>query len=90
MLTTDVQPAVVQEIIALLDEDTVDELGEVTADTELSALGLNSLAFARLIIKLETVLGADPFGGGGDFIALRTVGALAQAYEQAASNRMGV
>lgn len=85
--TADVQATVVQEILAILDEDTADELGELTAGTELSALGLNSLAFARLIIKLERALGVDPFSQGGDFVALRTVGALAGAYEQALSAR---
>ncbi|MGW5425194.1 phosphopantetheine-binding protein [Streptomyces sp. NPDC003943] len=85
MLTLDVQTVVVDEITAVLDEDVADDLGDVTAETELSALGLNSLAFARLIIRLETKVGVDPFGDGeGEgFVTLRTVGALVQAYEQA-------
>ncbi|MFC9397668.1 phosphopantetheine-binding protein [Streptomyces sp. NPDC057027] len=87
MLTIDVQTVVVEEIVAVLDADIADDLGDVTAETELSALGLNSLAFARLIIRLETAVGVDPFGEGESFAALRTVGALTQAYEQALRSR---
>ncbi|WP_406196282.1 phosphopantetheine-binding protein [Kitasatospora sp. NBC_01560] len=83
MLTIDVRTVVVEEVAAVLDADMADDLGDVTAETELSALGLNSLAFARLIIRLETAIGVDPFAEGEGFAALRTVGALAQAYEQA-------
>ncbi|WP_316520087.1 phosphopantetheine-binding protein [Kitasatospora brasiliensis] len=83
MLTLDVRTVVIEEIKALLDADTADDLGDVTAETELSALGLNSLAFARLIIRLESAVGADPFGEGRSLATLRTVGALAEAYEQA-------
>ncbi|MFF0434735.1 phosphopantetheine-binding protein [Streptomyces sp. NPDC004327] len=87
MLTMDVQALVVEEITAVLDEDIADDLGAVTAETELSDLGLNSLAFARLIIRLETKVGVDPFGEDGNFVTLRTVGALVRSYEQALRSR---
>ncbi|HEX9308099.1 MAG TPA: acyl carrier protein [Anaeromyxobacter sp.] len=53
------------------------------AETRLDAsLGLDSLDFAELVVRLEAQFGADPFSQGAP-TPVRTIGQLAKLYEEA-------
>jgi len=49
------------------------------------ALGLDSLDYAELAVRLEHAFGFDPFAGG-ETPEIRTVSDLAQLYEQPAAS----
>jgi|RhiMethySRZTD1v2_1073278.scaffolds.fasta_scaffold841281_1 hypothetical protein len=82
----DVRAAVLEELFDLLEEDREDEeeVPELTGQEELSSLGLNSLALARLLIRLEDAVGADPFADGElSIVDVHRVTDLVAAYENA-------
>jgi acyl carrier protein len=72
---------VVEEHIRALLEDAMEEVETISPADGLVELGLNSLMLARLIIRLEEDLGADPFAEDRHIADIRTVGDLVAAYE---------
>jgi len=80
--TTDVLTTVTTAVRDLLEE-TVGESDRVGADDALFDLGLNSLTLARLIIRLESDTGVDPFTQGASLADVRTVTDLARLYTEA-------
>jgi len=81
----DVQNVVLEELSELLEEDRDDEeIPELTGEEELTELQLNSLALARLLVRLEAAVGADPFAEGDlSIVDVRRVVDLVAAYENA-------
>jgi acyl carrier protein len=81
----DVQNVVLEELAELLEEDRDDEeIPELTGEEELTELQLNSLALARLLVRLEAAVGADPFAEGDlSIVDVRRVVDLVAAYENA-------
>jgi len=60
------------------------ELARLTDDLELIQSGLDSLAFAIIVARLENVLGLDPFSASEDALFPVTFGELVGLYESAA------
>lgn len=59
-------------------------LARLTDDLELIQSGLDSLAFAIIVARLENVLGLDPFSTSEDAVFPVTFGGLVELYENAA------
>jgi acyl carrier protein len=72
------------EILRLLEEAGKDA-PVLSLESDLVALGLDSLMFAELLIGMETELGVDPFQGAVSIVEMRTVGDLVNAYDGALS-----
>lgn len=76
---TDVVVAVIRDVV----REQYPETEEVRAEQGLvEDLGLKSLDLARIVAKLDTELGADPFSETVAITSIRTVGDLCQAYSQ--------
>lgn len=83
MLTKTAVRSVVEDEIRNLLLENDQEVGALTGQELLVELGLSSLMLARLIIQIETVLGADPFAADVVISDVRSVNDLTSAYEQA-------
>ena len=59
----------------------------LTDDLPLMDSGLDSLALAVLVARLEESLGLDPFTDSGDFPQIVTLGDFVTFYEQSAKSR---
>lgn len=59
-------------------------LAPLTDDTELLDSGLDSLCFAIIVVRLEEVLGFDPFSASEDILFPATFGEFVGFYENAA------
>ena len=53
MAAKQLDPEFKQHLMEALEEVSPTEIGEITADTELSDLGLDSISLAELVIVLE-------------------------------------
>lgn len=62
------------------------KLANLNDDRPLMETGLDSLAFAIVVARLEDSLGIDPFGVSGDFQFPVTVGDFIQMYEKTFAN----
>jgi acyl carrier protein len=60
------------------------QLGPLSDESPLLDLGLDSLCFAILVIRLETVLGVDPFTENENTPFPVTLGEFIRFYENAA------
>lgn len=59
---------------------------EIMKDTKIDdSMGLDSLDFAELVVRLEHFYGHDPFASGKN-IVVRTVADLASLYDRAAQD----
>jgi acyl carrier protein len=80
----DIRSAVRREIREVLEEEGLQTPGgEPAGDSTITDLGLESLMFARVILRLEQELGVDPFAADMVVADVRTVDDLAAAYERA-------
>jgi len=59
----------------------------LTDDLPLMDSGLDSLALAVLVARLEETLGLDPFTDSGDFPQIVTLGDFVTFYENSAKSR---
>ena len=76
---TDVVVAVIRGVV----REQYPEVEEVRSEQGLvEDLGLKSLDLARIVAKLDTELGVDPFSETVAITSIRTVGDLCEAYEQ--------
>jgi hypothetical protein len=66
--------------IKLIAEEQKVSLPPLSDDLSLSETGLDSLAFAILVARLEDDLGIDPFTVSGNAVAPLTVGDLLRLY----------
>jgi acyl carrier protein len=71
----------IMEAIKLIAHEQEISLPPLDDDLSLNETGLDSLAFAILIARLEDDLGIDPFTISENATALLTVGDLIRAYE---------
>jgi acyl carrier protein len=83
---TDVRGAIAQEIKVVVEE-AQKKLPPVTDSTPLAqgGLGLDSMDFAVLVVRLEQRLGCDPFNSASLEKFPTSVGELVSLYEQAVS-----
>ncbi|MEU4437338.1 phosphopantetheine-binding protein [Micromonospora chalcea] len=70
---------VLREVVKLIKEEGGED-GEVSLQSGLADSGLDSLAFAVLVTRLEQSMGFDPFLALEDEIFPRTVGELVEVY----------
>jgi acyl carrier protein len=84
----DVRGVVLDELIELLEEDLEEEeVPELTGEEALTELQLNSLALARLLVRLEAAIGADPFAEGDlSIVDVHRIVDLVAAYEDAVTS----
>jgi acyl carrier protein len=75
----------VTDAVRDLLEETVGESDPVAPDDTLYDIGLNSLTLARLIIRLESDTGVDPFAQGASLADVRTIADLARLYTEASA-----
>jgi hypothetical protein len=66
------------QIVAAEQKRTLRPLDD---DLPLLESGLDSLAFAILVARLEDLAGVDPFSGAGEIRFPRTVGELIELYD---------
>jgi acyl carrier protein len=59
-------------------------LARLTDDLQLAETGLDSLAFAVLVARLEDKLGIDPFAAEGEAFVPVTFGEFVRVYENGA------
>ena len=78
-----IKSAVVTEIQQVADEHGID-LKDLTDDLVLMESGLDSLALAILVARLEETLGLDPFTAADDFPSIVTLGDFVRLYEEVA------
>jgi acyl carrier protein len=71
---------IIDAIKQIADEQKV-SLPQLSDDISLHETGLDSLAFAILVARLEDDLGVDPFSASGNAAAPLTVGDLIRVYE---------
>lgn len=80
--TADIRERVIEVVT-----DTLADFGVVVATVngsdDLTALGVSSMAYARLILKLEAALGVEVFSGAGHPPNARTVDDLVDAFARA-------
>jgi hypothetical protein len=67
-------------------QDHALRLAPLTDDLELINSGLDSLCFAVVVIRLQDVLGVDPFSSFEDALFPVTFGQFVKFYENAATN----
>ena len=79
MMLTDNQRRVVEALTEVFQEKGL-QVPSVQADTVLEQLGLESLDFAQVVIRMEEVTGTDPFATGADY-QIRTLADFAALYE---------
>lgn len=79
-----VPEATVIEAIAQLFEDKGLSPPGLEASTRLEELGLDSLDFAELVVRLEARFGADPFAQGAP-PRVSTIAQLARLYDEGGS-----
>lgn len=74
------EPVVVRTLEDLLEEDGLD-VPELTSATVLLETGLDSLAMAVLVTRLESRLGYDPFSMMSEAAYPRTIGEFVAIYD---------
>ncbi len=81
-----IRSTVISEIQEIARANGIDPPA-LTDDLPLMDSGLDSLALAVLVARLEDTLGLDPFTGSGDFPQIVTLGDFVTFYEQSAQSR---
>jgi acyl carrier protein len=78
-----------EAVVAEFEQVAADQhykLANLNDDRPLTETGLDSLAFAIVVARLEDSLGIDPFGASEDFQFPVTVGDFIQMYEKTFAN----
>ena len=78
-----VKSAIIAEIEQIAQEHDL-RLSPLTDDLVLVDSGLDSLAIAILVTRLEETLELDPFTAADDFPSIVTLGDFVRLYEQSA------
>jgi acyl carrier protein len=79
MIATDNQNRVTEALLEIFREKGLDAPA-LSSETVLEDLGLESLDFAQVVIRLEEITGKDPFATGADY-QIRTLSDLAVLYD---------
>ena len=80
--TTEIRDRTVERIIEVLADDSV-EVSGVEGPDELTAIGVSSMVYARLVMRLEADFGVDVFSGGEQPPAVQTVDDLVDSFSRA-------
>lgn len=83
MSDTNIRAEVVDQFIRVAREQGR-ELASLSDDLGLLESGLDSLSFAIVVARLESVLGIDPFSASEDAVFPVTFGEFVECYENAA------
>jgi len=78
-----IKSAIISEIEQIAEEQDI-RLSPLTDDLVLVESGLDSLAIAILVTRLEETLELDPFTAADDFPSIVTLGDFVRLYEQSA------
>jgi acyl carrier protein len=77
--TADIRERIVEDIMETLADVGV-VVSTVKGSDDLTALGVSSMVFARLLLKLEAALGVEVFSSAGQPPNVRTVDELVDAF----------
>jgi acyl carrier protein len=80
--TMSVRSTIISQIEQIAAEQNK-HLAPLNDDLALLESGLDSLCLAILVVRLESILGIDPFTSSNDVYSPKTVGELIRYYEQA-------
>ena len=80
--TADIKETIVEQLTETL-EDVGVVLPGISGADELSALGVTSMLYARLVLKLEAEFGVEVFSGGDQPPNVRTVDDLVDSFASA-------
>jgi len=81
IMTNSLRQAIIDTIALLLEEELI-PVPELQDSTVLLETGLDSLAFAVLVVRLEESLGYDPFTLMTEAVYPRTLSDFVSIYEQ--------
>jgi len=76
-----IKSAIISEIEQIAEEQDI-RLSPLTDDLVLVESGLDSLAIAILVTRLEETLELDPFTAADDFPSIVTLGDFVRLYEE--------
>ena len=79
MIATDNQNRIIEVLLEIFKEQGLNAPA-LNSETVLDQLGLESLDFAQLVIRLEEITGKDPFATGAEY-QIRTLSDLAVLYD---------
>ncbi|MFD7134474.1 phosphopantetheine-binding protein [Streptomyces sp. NPDC059894] len=80
--TADIKERVVEQLMETLEDVGVVVPG-IDGSDELNALGLSSMLYARLVLKLEAEFGVEVFSGAEQPPNVRTVDDVVDAFARA-------
>ena len=80
--TAEIKERIVEQITETL-EDVGVVIPGLSGSEELSALGVSSMVYARLVLRLEAEFGVEVFSGGGQPPQVRTVDELVDSFARA-------
>jgi acyl carrier protein len=80
--TADIKERIVDQIMEALEDVGVVVPG-ISGSDELSALGISSMLYARLVLRLEAEFGVEVFSGGEQPPNARTVDDLVDSFASA-------
>ena len=83
----DIKSVIAEHFNNLLTERDITLIEPLSEATVLLATGLDSLAFAIMVVQLEAVLGYDPFLLMEEPVYPRTYGELVEIYERFQDHR---
>jgi hypothetical protein len=78
----DIRSEIVTQFTQVAEEHTM-RLAPLADDLELLSSGLDSLCFAIVVVRLQDVLGIDPFSASEDVLFPVTFGEFVKFYENA-------
>jgi acyl carrier protein len=83
----DIESVIAEHLNTLLTERDITLQEPLSEATVLLATGLDSLAFAIMVVRLESALGYDPFILMEEPVYPRTYGELVEIYERFGDHR---
>src|SRR5580704_1810914 len=79
MIATDSQKQIIGALMEVFQNKDLNA-PQIGPDTVLDQLGLESLDFAQVVIRMEEITGKDPFATGAEY-QIRTLSDLAVLYD---------
>jgi acyl carrier protein len=79
MIATDSQKQIIGALMEVFQNKNLNA-PQLGPDTVLDQLGLESLDFAQVVIRMEEITGKDPFATGAEY-QIRTLSDLAALYD---------
>jgi len=79
MIVTENQSRIIEVLLEVFKEKSL-PAPQLSAETVLDQLGLESLDFAQAVIRMEEITGKDPFASGAEY-EIKTLRDFAATYD---------